>query len=183
MPCPHCDGELSLDHAGEALPSCPHCGERCVPVEVAGFWRRSLAGLVDLALLAVTAGPLAWGLHRLIGLGPLAPDARGLDFLLTVGATDLGVLLRRGGPFITFAALYFMFTISWTGQTLGQRLLAMHVIDRHGARPGLLVTLLRTLAQVVGTLAAALGPLWIAFDSERRAFHDRVAGTYVVRSQ
>ena len=31
-------------------------------------------------------------------------------------------------------------------------------------------------------LAAALGLVWAALDSEKRAFHDLVAGTYVVRS-
>nr|WP_255216428.1 RDD family protein [Pseudenhygromyxa sp. WMMC2535] len=182
MPCPHCDGELPRELAAEPEPRCPHCGLPCVSAEVAGFWRRLAAGAIDLGLLALTAGPVSWAIHRVTHPLPLAPNARGIDLLLTVGATDLDVLLRRAGPFIVLAALYFMFMTLWTGQTLGQRVLAMRIIDRHGGRPGPVVAIVRTLAQVVGTLAAALGPLWIAFDSERRAFHDLVAGTYVVRS-
>jgi uncharacterized RDD family membrane protein YckC len=183
MPCPHCDAELlHPELAASAEASCPSCGLPLCPVEIAGFWRRTAAGLVDLAILALTAGPLAWGLHRLVDPVPIAPGARGLDLALSLITADFGLLLNRAGPFLVFAALYLMVTVFWTGRTLGQRLLSIRVIDRHGRPPSLLVTTVRTLAQLVGTLTAALGPLWIAVDSERRAVHDVVAGTYVVRS-
>jgi uncharacterized RDD family membrane protein YckC len=183
MPCPHCDAELlDPELAAAAAFTCPSCAMLLAPVEVAGFWRRTAAGLVDLAILAVTAGPIAWGLHRLVDPVPIVPGARGLDLTLSLITADFGLLLTRAGPFLVFATLYFMVTVFWTGRTLGQRLLSIRVIDRHGRPPSLLVTVVRTLAQLVGTLTAALGPLWIAIDSERRAVHDVVAGTYVVRS-
>jgi uncharacterized RDD family membrane protein YckC len=183
MPCPHCDAEL-LDRelAASANPICPSCKLPLRAVEVAGFWRRTAGGLVDLALLSATVGPLAWGLHRLVAPVPVAPGARGLDLALSLVTADFGLLLTRAGPALVLAALYFMVTVSLTGRTLGQRLLSMRVIDRRGQSPSLWVTALRTLAQLAGTLAAACGPLWIAIDSERRAVHDVVAGTYVVRS-
>ncbi|HLT39422.1 MAG TPA: RDD family protein [Enhygromyxa sp.] len=183
MPCPHCDAELlDLDLAASAAASCPSCGLPLRAVEVAGFWRRSAGGLIDLAILLATAGPIAWGLHRLVDPVPIAPGARGLDLTLSLITADFGLLLTRAGPFLVLAALYLMVTVFWTGQTFGQRLLSMRVIDRHGRSPSLLVIAVRTLAQLAGTLAAAFGPLWIAIDSERRAVHDVVAGTYVVRS-
>jgi uncharacterized RDD family membrane protein YckC len=185
MPCPHCDAELERDlvaSQGSAFVTCPHCSLPLVPVEVAGFWRRAAAGVVDLALLAVTVGPIAWGLHRLIGSVPLAPGASGLDFALTVFATDASVLLWRAGPALVLAGLYLMISVAWTGRTLGQRLLCVRIVDRHGQSPSAVIAALRMLAQLAGTLAAALGPLWIAFDSERRAVHDRIAGTYVIRA-
>lgn len=185
MPCPHCDAEL-IDLARErpkpADASCPSCGLPLIPVEVAGFWRRAGAGSLDLALLLVTAGPIAWALHRLVEPSPIAPDAHGIDLALSLATADFGLLLARIGPFLVFAALYLMVSEFLTGRTLGQRLLSIRIIDRHGRSPSLLVIAVRTLAQLAGTLAAALGPLWIAFDSERRAVHDVVAGTYVVRS-
>lgn len=182
MPCPHCDAELERELASSAAPSCPHCQRPLAPAEVAGFWRQAAAGLVDVTVLAVTAGPIAWGLHRLVNPLPLAPGARGLDLALSLFATDFTTLLLRAGPLLVLAASYFMFSVSWTGRTLGQRLLSIRIVDRHGRSPSVLIVGLRTLAQLVGLLAAALGPLWIAFDSERRAVHDLVAGTYVVRS-
>ena len=183
MPCPHCDAEL-LDPELAAAPSpeCPSCGQPLRPVEVAGFWRRALAGAIDLAVLALTAGPIAWGIHRIADPVPVAPGARGLDLALSLATANFGLLLTRAGPFLVFVCLYFMVSVFWTGRTLGQRLLAMRVIDRHGRPPSLLAAVVRALAQLLGTLAAAFGPLWIAIDSERRAVHDLVAGTYVVRS-
>ncbi len=190
MPCPHCDAELcdpelpakARELAAEPNASCPSCGLPLRPVEVAGFWRRTTAGFIDFALLSLTAGPIAWGLHRLVNPLPIAPGARGLDLALSLVTADFSLLFTRAGPFLVLATVYFMVTVFWTGQTLGQRLLGIRVIDRHGQQPNLLVTSVRALAQLVGTLAAAFGPLWIAIDSERRAVHDVVAGTYVVRS-
>lgn len=182
MPCPHCDAELTHELAASPSPSCPHCELALVPVEIAGFWRRVLGGAVDLAILGATAGPVAWGLHALVDPLPLAPGARGLDRLLTVFATDFASLLLRAGPLLVLVGLYFMFTVSFTGRTFGQRLLSMRVVDRHGRPPTVPVAGLRAAAQLAGLIPAALGPLWIAFDSERRAVHDLVAGTYVVRS-
>jgi uncharacterized RDD family membrane protein YckC len=173
---------LDPELAGTADPSCPSCGLPLRPVEVAGFWLRAAAGAVDLAILAVTAGPIAWALHRLINPMPIAPEARGLDLALSLITADFGLLLGRAGPFLVLATLYTLITVLWTGRTLGQRLLRIRVIDRQGRSPGPFVTIVRTLAQLLGTLAAAFGPLWIAIDSERRAVHDVVAGTYVVRS-
>jgi uncharacterized RDD family membrane protein YckC len=187
MPCPHCDAELERSLAAEAAPACPHCGLPLAPVQIAGLWRRVLGGVVDLAILALTAGPLAWGLDRLLD----SPGARGLElstapgrieFGLALVSSDVSSMLLRAGPLLVFIGLYFMFSISWSGRSLGQRLLSMRVVDRHGQPPSVGVAGLRTLAQLAGLVAAALGPLWIAIDSERRALHDLVAGTYVVRS-
>ncbi len=182
MPCPHCDAELPRELAADPEARCPECERPLVPIEIAGLWRRGAAALVDLLLLAVTAGPIAWGLDHLIDPLPLAAGARGLDRWLTLASTDFDLLLGRAGPFLVMFGLYYLFMVFWTGRTFGQRLLAMRIVDRHGVQPGLAIAILRSLAQVAGTLAAALGLVWIAFDSEKRAFHDHVAGTYVVRS-
>ncbi|MFV8753251.1 RDD family protein [Nannocystaceae bacterium ST9] len=182
MPCPHCDAELPRELAASPDARCPSCELPLAPVEIAGFWRRSGAAIVDGLLLLFTAGPIAWALDRLFDPLPLAADARGLDRWLTLASADFDLLLGRAGPFLVMYGLYYVFMVFWTGRTLGQRLLAMRIVDRHGAQPGLAIAGLRSLAQIAGTLAAALGLLWVAFDSEKRAFHDRVAGTYVVRS-
>ncbi len=182
MPCPHCDSELSLALSEQSHPECPRCELPLSPVRVAGFWRRSAAALIDLAILALTAGPLAWGLHRLLDPAPLAPGAHGLDLLLSVGATDLDTLLLRAGPLLVLASIYFGLTTLLRGQTVGQRVLAIQVIDRYGRRPHPARILVRALTQVAGTSAGALGLLWIAIDDQKRGLHDLLAGTYVVRS-
>jgi uncharacterized RDD family membrane protein YckC len=192
MPCPRCDAELDRTLASETKPVCPQCALALVPVQIAGLGRRVLGGVIDFAILAATAGPLAWALDRLLDpLGAQDQGARGLDlssqagqiqFALALLDSDVSSLLLRAGPLLVFIGMYYMFTVSWSGRSLGQRLLSMRVVDRRGQPPSVLVTGLRTIAQLAGLAAAACGPLWIAIDSERRALHDLVAGTYVVRS-
>lgn len=180
MPCPHCDAELHGTTLADG--DCPRCGRALVAVEIAGLWRRSAAAAVDLAILTVTAGPLAWGLAKLTQAEPLAPGARGLNRLLTIGATDFSTLLLRAGPLLVLVALYFLLTLLFMGRSPGHRLMALRVVDRHGGPPQPTTAVVRTLAQIAGLLPVALGSLWFAFDDERRALHDLVAGTYVVRS-
>lgn len=182
MPCPHCDAELELDLAAQPEPRCPVCGGALTPIEVAGFWQRSAAGAIDLGLLALTAGPLAWALNRLFSTASLAPGARGLDRWLTLASADFGAMVGRAGTFLVLAAIYLAIVVLWTGRTFGQRLLALRIVDDRGRPPTPVRACFRAVAQVLGTVPAALGPLWVAFDSERRAVHDHVAGTYVVRS-
>ena len=79
--------------------------------------------------------------------------------------------------------LYFFVFHAARGQTPGKKLLGLRVIDAYGGRPGLLRTLLRTAGYLLSLLPCSLGFLWIGFDRERRALHDWVAGTYVVRVQ
>jgi uncharacterized RDD family membrane protein YckC len=189
MPCPHCDAELERTLASDPGPVCPHCELSLLPVEIAGLGRRVLGGFIDFAILAATAGPLAWGLDRLLrptaaGGSPadVSTQAEQIQLAISLLDSDVSSILLRAGPLLVFVGLYYMFTVSWSGRSLGQRLLSMRVVDRHGQPPSVLVAGLRTVAQLAGLVAAACGPLWIAIDSERRALHDLVAGTYVVRS-
>lgn len=67
------------------------------------------------------------------------------------------------------------------GQTPGKRLLGIMVVNIHGERPSVVRSLLRTVAYLLSALPVSIGFLWVGFDRERRALHDWVAGTYVVR--
>lgn len=70
----------------------------------------------------------------------------------------------------------------WTrrGQTLGMQSWRLRV-EREDGRLLTWADTLRRLAWAVLSLAAlGLGYLWIAFDPERRAWHDRLSGTRVV---
>lgn len=105
--------------------------------------------------------------------------------------------------------LYLIVGWAWKGQTLGDAVMQVVVLRADGQPLGLLGALARTIAVLVyvlflaaGVLAAYLtresfaaaaasvgaglalcvvGLLWSAFDGHRRALHDRIAGTIVVR--
>ncbi len=136
---------------------------------------------MDLCLLLVTAGPLAWGVAALVDRPPLLGGATGLDAALRVLELDASDLLGAVAPFWVMASLYMFLFWSLSGRTPGQRLLRMRVVDRHGQTPRPLWSLLRVVAHAFGLAAGALGWLWVAFDFERRAWHDHLARTYVVK--
>jgi uncharacterized RDD family membrane protein YckC len=179
--CPVCDAPLTVELAGSNEPRCPACQAPLVPVEVGGFWRRVGAVAVDAAILAVTAGPLQWALAGVADDTPLFAGKTALESLLRVFELDPWAVLRRLSPLFVMSGVYLGLFWGLSGRTPGQKLLKLRVVDVHGQRPGPPRIIVRVLVTFLGLLPGALGWLWTAFDREKRALHDRIAGTYVVR--
>lgn len=79
--------------------------------------------------------------------------------------------------------LYFWLFTGLLGQTPGKMLLGIKVINYQGDRPGLKRAALREiLGKIVSASALGLGFLWIVWDRHKQGWHDKVAGTYVVKS-
>jgi uncharacterized RDD family membrane protein YckC len=148
---------------------------------VAGFWRRSVASLVDAVVL--TPLVLAFGGAASAIAGGALPRVSelGFDYLvrLTIGGGTAGLVSLTMGAIVIL--LYMIVFWATSGQTLGKRLVRARVIDAYGDSP----SLPRALARMVGLLASValfgLGWLWIGFSREKRGLHDLVAGTWVVR--
>lgn len=179
--CPACDEPLDPGLSQDDATHCPACGQALAPVRVAGAWRRAVAGLVDLALLGVTAGLLNWALLAWMDVPPLTGRATGINALLRL--LELGVLdvARRFAPLLGMAALYFGLFWTLTGQTPGARLLRIKVIGLDARPPKPLWAILRVVAHFLSGIPAALGWIWSVFDLEKRAWHDHIARTYVVK--
>jgi uncharacterized RDD family membrane protein YckC len=150
-------------------------------VRAAGLVRRALAAAIDGALLvglfvvlqALASVLVGKGLPR---LGQLGPGGL-LDAVLGgSGVAAVGLAL-----FALLAGGYLLLLHTGPGQTLGKRALGIRVIDGFGQPLGLGRSTLRLLALVPSAGLAGLGLLWIGFDRERRAVHDRLADTHVVR--
>jgi uncharacterized RDD family membrane protein YckC len=159
----------------------PRAAER--RFRVAGMWRRALAGALDGVVLvptmalfaAVTATAGGRPLHGLRELGP----NYAIELVLDGGGVGLAALGMAG----VVAFLYFFVFHVVRGQTPAERLVGIRVIDPFGERPAALRALVRTLGGFVSLGGCGLGLLWIGFDREKRALHDWLAGTYVVRSR
>lgn len=182
--CPVCDSKLEsvADLAAEPNgPRCPTCTHPLVAVKVAGLWRRAAAGTLDALILLVTAGALNGLLLMWIDPAPLLGEARGLDALLTLLDVEPASVARRYAPSLLMAAIYLGLFWSITGQTPGQRLLRVRVVDVHGVPPHPVWAAVRVLGHALGLAAGAMGWLWVAFDREKRGLHDHLARTYVVK--
>jgi uncharacterized RDD family membrane protein YckC len=110
--------------------------------------------------------------------------AFGIDVVLvlfTYGMIGSGFL--RGGPNSFFFLLLIYHVVFWTlkGTTVGGIICNLRVIRTDGQAVGFSEALIRGLASILSIVTLGLGCLWIAYDADRQAWHDRIAGTYVVK--
>ena len=151
-----------IDPLGDSGPSYAPGGYYLPPgadapvVEYMGFWIRLAAALIDGVLLGIVNFIVGWALG--LGENPVA------------GLLNLA---------ITWA--YHVAFIAARGQTIGKMLLGIQVVDYRGSIPGIGSVLLReTVGKLLSLIALFIGYLWAAWDPEKRAWHDHIAGTWVV---
>ncbi|HTE50614.1 MAG TPA: RDD family protein [Kofleriaceae bacterium] len=149
---------------------------------VAGFWRRVAAGIIDLAVLAPVMLLLTWLAAVVTGIHLPPANHRGLDFWLDMILAREPALVGGIGLAMAIAIIYLFLFQATTGRTPGMRVLRVEVIDLFGESPSILRTAARTAGYLASAATLGLGFLWVGFDSEKRALHDWLAGTYVVRT-
>jgi uncharacterized RDD family membrane protein YckC len=153
-------------------------------VYVHGFWRRAVAGAIDLAVVLPVAAVLGYLASVISGVG-LPPMKIGLfdidlwiDLVLAMDPGLVMAMVLTWAIGLSYLALFHIVR----GQTLGMRVMKMKVIDAYGESPSPRRCLVRVLGYVANVATLGLGFLWIGFDSEKRGLHDWIAGTYVVRA-
>jgi uncharacterized RDD family membrane protein YckC len=78
--------------------------------------------------------------------------------------------------------VYWVLTWSFLGASLGQKALGMRVVNaQNGERIDLAKALVRYVGFVISAIPFALGLIWAGFDPRKQGWHDKIAGTYVVR--
>jgi uncharacterized RDD family membrane protein YckC len=67
---------------------------------------------------------------------------------------------------------------------VGKIIIRMQAVNHQGNPPSLWRVLLReVVGKTISGLFLSLGYLWAGWHSEKRAWHDSIAGTYVVRKR
>ena len=127
---------------------------------------RISAGAIDLAFLLVV-----WCSVVLLASGAGHVPLRGL----LVAWPYLAAYL------VFLGLVYAVYFTGTTGQTLGKIVVGLRVVDTMGRPPSAWKALLRAVLGAVSILAAFAGFLPAAFDPARRALHDRVLKTRVIR--
>ncbi len=142
--------------------------------EKGGFWVRLVAFIVDNIIIFFATAFFAFIAGLATGLGGLTSDvsAENVEYLSTIFGFFIGTLL---GPFY-----YTLFT-GWEGQTPGKKLMGLRVITMTGEPVGYGRALLRYIGYFVSFFLLGLGFVMIAFDRNKRGFHDFIAGTCVIR--
>ena len=170
----------------------------------AGFWPRLGAYLIDSLLVGilislVTGVPLVvWAVNFISQhQSELLPvcDSSGTGFdryacnqavnriLLDRGEIGAAIGLFLGLTLLAFViyALYYSLQTA-RGATVGKRVFGLRVVTAEGQVPGFGRALLRhTIGYLISSIFL-LGFIWIAFDPQHQGWHDKIAGTYVVRA-
>jgi uncharacterized RDD family membrane protein YckC len=82
--------------------------------------------------------------------------------------------------FVTLLAYHVGFWV-WKGTTVGGIICQLRVVRVDGGRLRFVDALVRGLSAIFSLALFGLGALWILKDPERQAWHDRIAGTFVVK--
>jgi uncharacterized RDD family membrane protein YckC len=169
-----------------------------------GFWIRFGAALVDGVLLVMvwhflispiimkagmsmfsdTALPAAMSIPQDGSMDPAQMEAAMAQMqeamnsvsnrmITWVWVTQLISLLFFGG--------YFILLEGGPGQTIGKKALGLRVVGPDGDSIGYLKAFARYVGKMISGLILCIGYIMAAFDSEKRALHDRMVDSRVVR--
>ena len=158
------DDALLARREAEILPQVDEPAEELA--NVASLPRRAAAGVTDLLIVAFATSPFAAIME------------------LTSGRwNDLRVAGSLAGVVVVIMFVYLTASVALTGRTWGMALVSLRVAD---ARSGLIPTAgrcaKRAAAYILTLATLGVGLLPALFGRERRAAHDRLSSTLVVRA-
>jgi uncharacterized RDD family membrane protein YckC len=103
-----------------------------------------------------------------------------LDLMLVVFVLALINPIRPHAFFLLWTA-YHIGMWAWKGTTIGGIILGLKVIRLDGQPLTISVALVRSLTSYLSALAFFVGFFWAGWDHERQSWHDKIAGTTIVR--
>jgi uncharacterized RDD family membrane protein YckC len=140
----------------------------------AGFWIRVLARIIDGMILGLAGLIIRLPLVIMLGIGM----GRGNIFSMTPGfaaVTGLSFLLN-----LVIGVVYEVYFVSTRGATPGKMALGLKIIRADGSAVDAGLALGRYVAYIISGLLLCIGYIMVAFDSQKRALHDRICETRVI---
>jgi uncharacterized RDD family membrane protein YckC len=153
--------------------------------EYVGFWSRAFASLIDTVLSAVIVWPLVTAIYG---------QEQQLDSELLNGSTDtlISMLLSSMAPkgpmdFLVSWILPAVAIIAfWVARQATPGKMAIHarIVDAETlGKPTSGQLIGRYLAYYVSILPLCLGFFWVGWDPRKQGWHDKLAGTLVIRDK
>lgn len=139
-------------------------------LEYVGFWPRVGASILDAIIIMIITVPL---LVAIYGWGYFTDETNQLiagpaDFLISWVLPAVAVIL------------FWLYRQA----TPGKMAVSARVVDAATGNPlSVGQAIGRYFAYFVSILPLFLGIIWVAFDPKKQGWHDKLAGTVVVRSQ
>lgn len=143
-------------------------GETAVRLNYAGFWIRFAATFMD----GIIMSPVIL-LYYFFVIPKVIMAAPGVDSLGENLIFQMGLVLFQAGYRIFFPGRF--------GATPGQMIAGLKIVREDGSPISYGLAALRFLAEFVSALILYIGYIMIAFDDQKRALHDRLCNTRVIR--
>ncbi|APV43518.1 putative membrane protein YckC, RDD family [Dehalogenimonas formicexedens] len=153
----------------------PETSKGAIALEFAGFWRRFGAWIIDFIVLGAIFSvlePLLWP-----DFGKIVSFTTNFDSNYWVGQfRALSNIVS-----ILVSGIYFVGFWVWRGQSLGMMVAGIKVIQTDGSQVDIGRAVIRYLGYLISFIPLFLGFIWIALDSHKQGWHDKLAETYVVK--
>ena len=135
-------------------------------LEYAGFWIRFVASVIDSILIMLVTMPVLIGIYGMAYLESAALVAGTWDFLIS---------------WVFPAVVVIVFWI-YRSATPGKMIVRARIVDaKTGGKPSTGQLIGRYFGYYVSMIPLFLGFIWVAFDKRKQGWHDKLAGTVVVR--
>lgn len=137
-------------------------------LQYAGFWSRTGAAVIDTLLLLLVTTPVLVNIYGWSYFGPT-------NTKLIAGPADFLI------SWVLPAVLVVVFWVN-VQATPGKMAVSARIVDAKTGMPASTGQLVgRYLGYFVATVPLGLGIIWVAFDKRKQGWHDKLAGTVVVK--
>ena len=130
-----------------------------------GFWRRWFANFFDAILLGIAYAVLI--------------------VILRVITSLLGTAYPEFSEWVLSTIIFWAYMIwfkGYRGATPGFYILGIRIISINSGVVTIKQIIIRVISSFFSAVSFGLGYIWIAIDANRQAWHDKIAGTYVIRT-
>ncbi len=143
--------------------------EESISYNLAGLPSRAMAFLIDIIIVS-----------------SLALITVGIAVYLTNGSVSnishlKQVLLPLFIILFFLASTYFVFLQGFTGTTVGKMFFGLKLINRSGNTIGFWAAFVRWIGYYISAVFLFFGFIWSLLDADSQTWHDKIAGTYVVK--
>jgi len=144
----------------------------------AGFWIRVGASIIDTIVMLVLFVPMAMMVY---GVNYMSNETSSQNMSSWSSSFymqgDGNIFLNYILPAIIVIAFWL-----YKSATPGKMILKLKIVDaKTGRKPTALQFIIRYLGYFLSSIFL-LGFIWIAFDRRKQGFHDKLAGTVVIRN-
>lgn len=145
----------------------------------AGFWKRAIAFIIDTFLAAlppiIICLPLMiWQVYSMAN----APEAEYASRMMVI------FILMFALQILNLVSFWLYFALQESGKhqaTWGKRLLKIKVVDKDGGRISFFRATGRAFSKLLSSMIMYIGFIMAGLTNRKRALHDYIVDTYVVR--